>query len=249
MTASTYDFHTPLRAAVIGAAGGVGGALLRRLETDPRVTDLFGFARDPLRIVNDTAVTGQIDILDEGSVKAAAELVSSDGPLDLVIVATGILHRDESLRPEKSMRELSAGAMADVFAINTIGPALVAKYFLPTLRRGHKTVFAALSARVGSIADNRLGGWTSYRASKAALNQVLRTLSIEQARRRPGTLVVGLHPGTVDTSLSKPFQARVPAEQLFTSDVSARHLLEVIDGLGPTDSGQVFAWDGTRIPF
>ena len=249
MTASTHDFHKPLRAAVIGAAGGVGGALLRRLETDPRVNDLFGFARDPLRIVNDTAVTGQIDVLDEGSVKAAAELASSDGPLDLVIVATGILHRDESLRPEKSMRELSADAMADVFAINTIGPALVAKHFLPTLRRGNKSVFAALSARVGSIADNRLGGWTSYRASKAALNQVLRTLSVEQARRRPETLVVGLHPGTVDTPLSKPFQARVPEGQLFTSEVSADHLLKVIDGLGPTDSGQVFAWDGARIPF
>ena len=249
MTDTSVSFHTPIRAVVIGASGGVGGALLRRLENDPRVSDLIGFARDPLRIASETALTGQIDILDEGSIEAAASLASSDGPLDLVVVATGILHRDESLRPEKSMRELSAGSMADVLAINTIGPALVAKAFLPRLRRGNKTVFAALSARVGSIADNRLGGWTSYRASKAALNQVLRTLSIEQARRRPEAIVVGLHPGTVDTSLSKPFQARVPAEQLFTTDVSAGHLLKVIDGLTTDDSGQVLAWDGARIPF
>ena len=122
MTDTSRSFHTPIRAAVIGASGGVGGALLRRLENDPRVSDLIGFARDPLRIASETALTGQIDILDEGSIEAAASLASSDGPLDLVVVATGILHRDESLRPEKSMRELSAGSMADVLAINTIGP-------------------------------------------------------------------------------------------------------------------------------
>ncbi len=249
MTASATAYHQPLRAVVVGAGGGIGGALLSGLENDERVADLFAFARTPERIDSSRAETGRIDILDEASVAAAAARAYEDGPLDLVIVATGILHRSDGLQPEKSLRELSAANMADVFALNTIGPALVAKHFLPTLRRGNKTVFAALSARVGSIGDNRLGGWTSYRASKAALNQVLRTLSIEQARRRPDSIVVGLHPGTVDTGLSKPFQARVPEKQLFTPDTSAEHLLKVIDGLSPGDTGQTFAWDGSPIPW
>ena len=249
MTANATAYHHPLRAVVIGAGGGIGGALLSGLENDERVAELFAFARTPERINSSRAETGTVDILDEASVEAAAAKASADGPLDLVIVATGILHRSDGLQPEKSLREISAANMADVFALNAIGPALVAKHFLPTLRRGHKTVLAALSARVGSIGDNRLGGWTSYRASKAALNQVLRTLSIEQARRRPDSIVVGLHPGTVDTDLSKPFQARVPEKQLFTPQVSAQHLLGVIDRLTTSDSGKVFAWDGTPIPW
>ena len=249
MTANATGYHQPLRVVVVGASGGIGGALLSRLDSDERVTNIFAFARDPRRITAANANTGRIDILDETSVAQAAAFASEAGPLDIVIVATGILHRSDDLQPEKSLRDISAGNMADVFAINTIGPTLVAKHFLPALRRGHRTVFAALSARVGSIGDNRLGGWTSYRASKAALNQVIRTLSIEQARRRPESIVVGLHPGTVDTGLSKPFQARVPEKQLFTPDVSAGHLLEVIDGLSPADSGQAFAWDGSPIPW
>ncbi len=170
------------------------------------------------------------------------------GPVDLVIVATGILHR-ASISPEKSMREMSANAMAEVFAINTIGPALVAKHFLPQLRRGSKSVFAALSARVGSIEDNRLGGWMSYRASKAALNMLIKTLSIEHGRRRPDSIIAGLHPGTVDTALSEPFQKNVPDGKLFTPAQSADYLLSVIDGLKASDTGGVFAWDGARIPY
>ncbi|MEM9404221.1 MAG: SDR family NAD(P)-dependent oxidoreductase [Pseudomonadota bacterium] len=247
MTVNAAGYHDPLRAVVIGAGGGIGGALLTRLESDTRVDAVFGFARDPRRIDTSKAHTGAIDVLDENSIAAAAAQATADGPLDIVIVATGILHRD-TLQPEKSLRELAATSMADVFAVNTIGPALVAKHFLPTLRRGHKTVFAALSARVGSIGDNRLGGWTSYRASKAALNQILKTLSIEQFRRRPESIVVGLHPGTVDTGLSKPFQKRVPDNKLFTPEASAAYLLNVLDELDTKDSGQVFAWDGSPIP-
>ena len=145
------------------------------------------------------------------------------------------------------MRELDAGKLARVFAINAAGPALVAKHFLPNLRKGSKTAFAALSARVGSIGDNRLGGWYAYRASKAALNMLLKTLSIEQARQRPDSIIVGLHPGTVNTELSSPFTKRTPAAKLFTPEVSAGHLLNVLDGLTPEDSGGVFAWDGQRV--
>ena len=140
-------------------------------------------------------------------------------------------------------------AMSEVFNVNTIGPALLAKHFLPAMRKTGKTVFVALSARVGSIADNRLGGWVSYRASKAALNMVVKTIAVEQARQRPESIVVSLHPGTVDTALSKPFSAGVSENSLFTPEYSAACLLKVIDGLNVTDSGGFFAWDGAGIEY
>jgi NAD(P)-dependent dehydrogenase (short-subunit alcohol dehydrogenase family) len=190
-----------------------------------------------------------IDIAEEESIGAAAEVASRDGPLDLVVVASGILHRDSALQPEKSMRALDAEALLEVLRVNAVGPAMVAKHFLPRLRTEHKTVFAALSARVGSISDNRLGGWASYRASKAALNMLLKTLAIEHARRWPDSVVVALHPGTVDTPLSKPFSRRVPAERLFAPAQSAGYLLRVIDDLTPAVTGGFFAWDGTPIEY
>ncbi|MBT8143324.1 MAG: SDR family NAD(P)-dependent oxidoreductase, partial [Gammaproteobacteria bacterium] len=153
----------------------------------------------------------------------------------------------DRLRPEKSMRELDADVMQEVFRLNTIGPAIIAKHCLPRMRRGHKSIFTALSARVGSIGDNRLGGWASYRASKAALNMLIRTLAIEQTRRAPASVVAGLHPGTVDTSLSAPFTGRVLPSRLFTPEKAAGQLLDFIEGLDATDTGGVFAWDGSRI--
>jgi NAD(P)-dependent dehydrogenase (short-subunit alcohol dehydrogenase family) len=147
------------------------------------------------------------------------------------------------------MREIDIAGLSRLFAINAAGPALVAKHFLPKLRKGSKTLFASLSARVGSINDNRLGGWYSYRASKAALNMLLKTLAIEHARLRPDSVVAGLHPGTVDTELSRPYTSRTPEQQLFTPETSARHLIGVMDQLGPEDSGGVFAWDGSRIEY
>ncbi len=133
------------------------------------------------------------------------------------------------------------------FEINTIGPALIAKHVLPLLPRDRRAVFAVLSARVGSISDNRLGGWYSYRASKAALNQIIRCLAIELAPKRPQAICVGLHPGTVDTALSKPFQGNVADTRLFTTDQSAAHLLNVIAALTPAQSGRVFDWAGQEI--
>lgn len=139
--------------------------------------------------------------------------------------------------------------MARLYAINAIGPALIAKHMLPLLPRARKSVFAALSARVGSIADNRLGGWHGYRASKAALNQLIRTCAIEMAIKNKRAICVTLHPGTVDTRLSQPFQSGLAPERLFTPEVSAARLLDVIDALTPAHSGQLFAWDGQPIPF
>jgi NAD(P)-dependent dehydrogenase (short-subunit alcohol dehydrogenase family) len=153
------------------------------------------------------------------------------------------------LQPEKSWRALTAQSLAQSFAVNAIGPALLAKHFLEGLATGEKAVFAALSARVGSIEDNRLGGWHSYRAAKAALHMLVRTFAIELARRNPTALCIALHPGTVDTALSRPFQSGVPDGRLFTPRHAAECLLQVIDTLDASASGNAFAWDGQRLPF
>lgn len=235
--------------AVIGASGGIGRAFTTLLAADPAVAKVHAFARREVSFDDGAVESTVLDFADEASVQQAAQTASRDEPLDLVIVATGILHRDPDISPEKTMRELDPAALAEVFAVNTIGPTLVAKHFLPTLRRGAKTVFAALSARVGSTTDNRLGGWASYRMSKAALNMMLRTMAIEQARLRPDCVVAALHPGTVDTGLSAPFQTRVPDGKLFTPRYSAGCLLDVLDKLQAADSGGFFAYDGSRIEF
>ena len=158
------------------------------------------------------------------------------------------LHDGEALRPEKTWRALEGVALERVYQVNAIGPALVAKHFLPLLARDRKSVFAALSARVGSISNNQLGGWHAYRASMAALNMLLRTFAIEPAWRNPRAACVGLHPGTVDSRLSAPFQANVPEGKLFTPGFAASRLLDVLDRVTPEDSGKVFAWDGEIIP-
>ena len=149
--------------------------------------------------------------------------------------------------PEKSLRDLDAETMRKVFEVNTIGPALVAKYFIPLMAREGKGVFSALSARVGSVSDNRLGGWHSYRASKTALNMIIKNISIEAARKYKELSVIGLHPGTVDTGLSEPFQSNVSEGKLFSPESSARYLLDVVNGVQASDSGKVFAWDGQEI--
>jgi len=225
------SFAPDLRAVVVGAGGGVGGALIDLLA--PR-GDVIALARSDL------------DLTDPASIAAAAARI--DAPLDLVIVATGMLH-DASAGPEKSLRDLDSARLMRSLAVNAIGPALVAQAFLPKLRTDRKTAFVALSARVGSIGDNRLGGWYGYRASKSALNQLLRTAAIEHARRSPLGIVASLHPGTVATNLSAPFQRGVPTAKLFTPAFSANAMLGVLDRLTPADSGGLFAWDGQAIPF
>jgi len=151
--------------------------------------------------------------------------------------------------PEKRLADLDPAALAQAFAVNAIGPALVLKHFAPQLPREGKAVLAVLTARVGSISDNRSGGWYGYRAAKAAANQLVRTAAIEIGARRPNAICVALHPGTVDTALSAPFQRNVPEGKLFTPDFAAERLLAVIDGLTTADSGGFFAWDGEAIPY
>lgn len=234
---------------VIGASGGIGHAFVEQLAGDAGIRQVHAFSRNPGTTHDGKIISHRLDFADEATVAAAAAAASREAPLDLVIIATGILHRGESIRPEKSMRQLDTQALAEVLAVNAIGPSIVAKHFLPKLRRDHKAVFAALSARVGSIGDNRLGGWTAYRMSKAALNMLVRTMAIEQARLAPNSIVVALHPGTVDTPLSRPFAKRVPESRLFTPQMSAAKLLDVLDTLTPEQTGGFFAYDGTQIAY
>lgn len=242
------SFGPAAHVAVIGASGGIGGAFCDALANSEAVATVHALSRKPQADSVGKLITSSIDIENEASIEAAAARVTAERPLDLVIVATGILHRDE-LQPEKSMGQIDGDHLLDVYRVNTVGPTLVAKHFLPRLVRDRKSVFAALSARVGSIGDNRLGGWISYRASKAALNMVLKTLSVEHARRSPNSVIAALHPGTVDTNLSRPFSSRVPEDKLFSPDDAASKLLQVIDGVNPEDSGGFFAWDGSPIPW
>jgi NAD(P)-dependent dehydrogenase (short-subunit alcohol dehydrogenase family) len=239
----------PANVVIVGASGGIGGALVTALADDERVGQLFALSRSPIDDSTSAAKPFPINITDEDSVAGAAAHCSASGPLDLVIVATGILHDGGQLQPEKRMQELDASVMEEVFRINAIAPAIIAKHFLPRMRRDGKSAFAAISARVGSIGDNRLGGWSSYRASKAALNMLIRTLSIEHARSHQDGVVVSLHPGTTDTALSKPFQRNVPKGKLFSPAFTAECLLTVLDGLTSNDTGGFFAWNGDPIEY
>ena len=243
-------FQDNMRVVVIGASGGIGRAFLERLRQNERIAHIYALSRSmPAMTGSPKISTGHIDLTDEATIENAAKDCAKGGPLDLIIVATGILHDGENLQPEKSLKELSAGKFETAFAVNTIGPALVAKHFLPLIHKEQKAVMAVLSARVGSIADNHIGGWYSYRASKAALNMVLKNAAIETARRYKKAAIIGLQPGTVDTTLSKPFQSHVPADKLFTPDFAAQRLLDVIDNVTAGESGMVFDWDGQKTPY
>lgn len=224
-------------AVVIGASGGIGAALAEALRDEGRYDVVHALSRSG---------SDPIDIEDEASIAAAAARIAAGPAPVLVIVATGLLHQGDRL-PEKSYRELDPDWLAANLRINAIGPALIAKHILPIMPKQGRTVFAILSARIGSISDNRLGGWYGYRMAKAAANQLVRTLSIEDKRRNDRSIIVGLHPGTVDTALSKPFQANVRPGTLFTPDRAASQLLDVIDGLKAPDTGRLFDFEGKEI--
>ncbi len=242
------SFGQNLRCVVVGSSGGIGAAILDALVESEQVSRIHALSRSGRSHPSKKVANLTFDFTDEESLIAAAQALEEVKPFDLIIVATGLL-QGQGISPEKNLRALSYEGFAKSFEINTIGPAMTAKYFAPLLKRDGKAVFAALSARVGSISDNRLGGWYAYRASKAALNMVLKTLSIELGRRFKNQIIVGLHPGTVDTGLSKPFQGNVPEGKLFTPEYSAEQLLHVIDGLNETDSGNLFDWAGKQVEF
>lgn len=243
------SFGKNLNAAVIGASGGIGSAIASQLDQCQAVSKVLRIARTLPTASPDGHSWYYLDLESERSIRHAADAIAKSlGVLHIVVVATGVLHRGRLVQPEKTWQSLSSPAMETAFRINTFGPTLIAKHFLPLLAKDRKSAFVALTARVGSIQDNHLGGWYAYRASKTALNMVIKTLSIELARRNPNALCVGLHPGTVDTALSEPFQKGVRHDHLFSPRQSARYLLHVLDGLSLADSGGVFAWDGSVIP-
>ena len=232
------SFQNDGLAIVIGATGGIGAAVVAQLRADAQYREIIGLSRSSVPA---------LDLLDEASIKACADHFTRLAlPVRLVVDATGTLSGN-GYAPEKSWRQLDPVHMAHAFAINAIGPALLMKHFLPLLPKQGKAVFATLSAKVGSIGDNRLGGWYSYRASKAALNQLVHTAAIELHRSQPEAICVALHPGTVATGLSAPF-AKTGLDVLSPAAAATR-LLAVLDGLVATDSGGFFNHDGNTLPW
>ena len=222
-------------ALVIGASGAIGAALLQHLAADGRCALAIGLQRQSQPV---------IDFNDEPSIALAAAALSPQGPFHLVINAAGLLH-SEGVMPEKKLGDLGYAQLEATFRANTFGPALVLRHFSPLLDR-QRAVLAMISAKVGSIGDNRLGGWYSYRASKAALNMLVKTAAIELRRSQPQAVLVALHPGTVASKLSRPFKG----EQIGRApDVAAAEMLRILDGLGPADSGAFVAYDGQRLPW
>lgn len=231
---------------IVGSSGALGGAITRHVAEHHPKASIHAFSRHGISVMAPNVTAHRIDYRDEMSIAHAASMASQSGALDRVFVTTGLLH-DGDVMPEKSLRDLSGDQFERLFQANTILPALVAKHFVPRLDREKSSIFAALSARVGSISDNRLGGWYAYRASKAALNMILKNTAIETARRNKQAIIVGLHPGTVDSHLSRPFQSNVSEGKLFSPDYSAAKMLCVLDDLKPADSGKCFGWDGKEI--
>jgi NAD(P)-dependent dehydrogenase (short-subunit alcohol dehydrogenase family) len=217
---------------VIGAAGGIGAAFVQALGRSA-----VGYSRQS---------EPAIDISDEASIAAVAQIAAKGEAIDLIVDATGFLH-GEGFMPEKTFTAIDPAHMAHSFALNAIGPALLMKHFLPLLPPDRRSVFVTLSAKVGSIGDNRVGGWYSYRAAKAALNQIMHTAAIELQRKRPLAICIALHPGTVETPLSAPFakaglKVRTPA-------VAVAEMLQVINGLTAADTGKFFSYDGAELPW
>ncbi len=243
-------------ALVQGASRGIGLALTRSLLADPSFDRVFATCRRPeddtglARESNPGLEVLRLDAADEATISDAATAVrGSSGRLDLLINVAGILHDGEDLGPEKKLESITPEGLRRTFDVNAAGPLLVLKHFHRLLAHDSRSVIANVSARVGSIADNRLGGWYGYRGSKAALNMFTRTAAIELGRRARNAIVVAVHPGTVDTDLSRPFQKSVPSSKLFAPARAAEQSLAVLDGLRPEQSGTFVAWDGTTIPW
>lgn len=219
-----------MRALVVGASGGIGSALVEALSERGEVV---GLSRSG----------DGLEVTDEASV--ARCLGALEGPFDLVIVATGALVLGGA-GPEKTLRAVTAEGLAAQFAVNAVGPALVMKHVLRLMPRDRVSRLAVLSARVGSIGDNQLGGWYGYRAAKAALNQLVRTASIEARRTHPQSVFVALHPGTVETGLAPSQRAGHPS---VSPEVAAANLMLVLEGLGPESTGGFFDWKGEVVPW
>jgi len=251
------SFASGCNVLIQGSSRGIGLEFVRQLLGDAAPGRIFAACRAPQASPSLVDLAAQdprlgllkLDVTSEPSIRAAAASVAAEVPrLHLVVNCAGLLHdRAAGIAPEKRLADVESDALMASFAVNAAGPLLVARYFEPLLAHAERAVFASISARVGSIGDNRLGGWYAYRGSKAAQNMFTKTLAIEWARSRRNVICVALHPGTTDTELSRPFQANVPPQKLFSVERTVAQLLAVIDRLTPADSGRFLAWDGTGI--
>ena len=246
-----------IHALVIGASQGIGLEFVRQLLQDERTTHLFATYRSEQTAASLFELAQQhpqrlhcvqMDITDEAQIEAGLAQVQVLAPnLHFVINCVGLLHNEQQ-QPEKALRQLNTENLLSYFQVNSIGPALIAKHVMPLLKHKEPSLLATISAKIGSIGDNRIGGWYGYRASKAALNMFLKTASIEYRRRCPNATIVMLHPGTTDTRLSKPFQRGVPPEKLFSTERTVSQLMTVISGVKAEDSGEFYSRDGSRLP-
>lgn len=249
--------NPPQSVLIVGASRGIGAGFIEALAQDSRVETIICAARtastdERLQTLSNKHA-GRIalidlDLTDESSiaraVKLARERVSS---LDWLINTVGLLHAGPDLQPERRLADVNVGNIQQSFAVNSIGPLLLAKHFAALMPRRTPCTFATLSARVGSISDNKLGGWYAYRASKAAQNMLTKTLSIELKRTHRQIRVIALHPGTVATDLSEPFRGNVSDQQLFSVEQCTNYLLSILDKLDENGNGKFFAWDGQEI--
>ena len=243
---------------IVGANRGIGFGFVSKLLESKEYAKIYATYRDRNSALDLIALADKypgkliclsMDITDEQQIADGIKVIrESTDKLHLVINCVGLLH-EGTLKPEKSLRHINSQNLLHYFQVNSISSVLLAKHLLPLFRHDSQSIFACISAKIGSIGDNKLGGWYGYRASKAALNMFMRTVAIEYGRSSPNTLVVTLHPGTTDTDLSKPFQKNVPPEKLFSVERTVNQLLSVINNLNKEDSGQFFSWDGSRLPW
>lgn len=240
-------------ALIVGASQGIGLEFVQQLLQSDRVERIYATYRNPqseLLAITDTRLRClPLDITQEVEIASVVQEIKTEtAALHTIINCVGVLH-EGTMQPEKSLRHLNAEQLLHYFQVNSIGTVLLAKHVQPLFKHRDRAIFATISAKVGSIGDNYLGGWYGYRASKAALNMFMRTTAIEYKRTCPHAIVVSLHPGTTDTRLSRPFQGNIPPEKLFSVSRTVKQLLTVLDQLQESDSGEFFSWDGTRIPW
>jgi NAD(P)-dependent dehydrogenase (short-subunit alcohol dehydrogenase family) len=240
---------------VVGGGQGIGLGFVRQLLDRADIDRVYATYRsiesatELLVIVDPRLCCLQMDITDESQIAAVIHKIQTQtATLDYVINSVGVLH-EGAMQPEKSLRHINSEQLLRYFQVNSIGAILLFKQVQPLLKHPNRSILATISAKVGSIGDNHSGGWYGYRASKAALNMLIRTTAIEYKRTCPQAILVALHPGTTDTRLSLPFQRNVPPEKLFSIDRTVTQLLTVIDRLEPSDSGEFFSWDGSRLPW
>lgn len=243
---------------IIGASQGIGNGFVEQLINKDNTGHIFATCRTEesaqkllslKTLYPDKLTIIQVDVTAENDIKQAITIIKSQvNKLHIVINCVGILHEND-LQPEKSLKHLNAENLLRYFQVNTIPTALFAKHLQPLFKHSELSIFATISAKVGSIEDNKLGGWYGYRASKAALNMLIKNIAIEYSRVSKNTIVIALHPGTTNTQLSAPFQKNVPSEKLFSVSLSTQQLLSVINNMTINDNGNFFSWDGNNLPW